>query len=125
MAKPCIGVLGGFAFPNCQGQLAVDVTAAGNPVTTGNVTLELSGGKLGDTPVPMGSVRHYCPKQPCFFFLSEMECSVPSVCCANHNRQDSASQGPNALPGATYNWERVQVGLVCMWPDPDTLENIP
>ncbi|BDA40709.1 hypothetical protein COCOBI_01-3620 [Coccomyxa sp. Obi] len=45
----------GFSFPNCQGQLVINVTASGVPVPTGNVTLELSGGKLGETPIPLGT----------------------------------------------------------------------
>ncbi|CAL8470291.1 g9833 [Coccomyxa elongata] len=49
------GSNGGFAFPNCIGPLTVSVSGSGSPSPTGNVTLQLSGGKLGNNAVAIGT----------------------------------------------------------------------
>lgn len=126
MANACSDVSGGFAFPNCQGQLVVDVTAAGVPTPTGNVTLELSGGKLGDTPVPMGTVRHPCPQELCFFFLDDMECSVPCLLSAEQitTSKTRCFTGPKCPFRCKISLGRIQVGLHVAAPrHPDDLEN--
>ncbi|BDA44329.1 hypothetical protein COCOBI_05-5130 [Coccomyxa sp. Obi] len=54
-ASLCRLYLGGFAFPNCVGPLTVSVSASGSPSPTGNVTLQISGGKLGNNAVSIGT----------------------------------------------------------------------
>ena len=49
-------VTGGFTFPNCLGPLTVTVGGSGSPPPTGNVTLQISGGKLGANAVTIGTV---------------------------------------------------------------------
>lgn len=73
--------LSGFTFPNCLGPLTISVSGSGTPSPTGNVTLSISGGKIGSIPITLGSVSHLPPLRLTLHLLS-FSCVIFSCCCA-------------------------------------------